>query len=49
MARSCVKRPTLIGEKVDSAGRHVRQIKLCPPHCEIVIERERSRALEMMH
>jgi hypothetical protein len=30
-------------EKVDTAGRHVRQIELCAQHCEIVIERERAR------
>jgi hypothetical protein len=28
---------TLIAEKVDTAGRHVRQIELCPQHCAIVI------------
>jgi hypothetical protein len=44
-ARTCLKRATLIAEKVDSAGRHVRQIELCAPHCEIVIERERARGL----
>jgi len=44
-ARTCVKRATLIAEKVDNAGRHVRQIELCPPHCQIVIEGERSRGL----
>ena len=27
--------------------RHVRQLELCPQHCEIVIERERSRGLEI--
>ena len=31
---------TLVAQKVDAAGRHVRQIELCQPHCEIVIERE---------
>jgi hypothetical protein len=36
-----MKRATLIAEKTDAAGRHVRQIELCPLHCEIVIERER--------
>ena len=45
--RSCLKRATLIAEKVDTAGRHVRQIELCPPHCQIVIERERFRGLEI--
>jgi hypothetical protein len=46
-ARSCLKRATLIAEKVDTAGRHVRQIELCLQHCEIVIERERVRGLEI--
>jgi hypothetical protein len=46
-ARGCPKRATLIAEKVDVAGRHVRQIELCPLHCEVVIERERSRGLEI--
>jgi hypothetical protein len=45
--RSCLKRATLIAEKVDAAGRHVRQIELCAQHCEIVIERERARGLEI--
>src|ERR1019366_3087435 len=46
-ARHCLKRATLIAEKVDTAGRHVRQIELCALHCGIVIERERYRALEI--
>ena len=46
-ARSCLKRATLIAEKVDGAGRHIRQIELCAQHCEIVIERERTRGLEI--
>jgi hypothetical protein len=46
-ARSCLKRATLIAEKVDTAGRHVRQIELCQRHCQIVIERERARGLEI--
>ncbi|GEM_PF-2091482 len=46
-ARDCPKRATLIAEKVDTAGRHVRQIELCGLHCEIVIERERVRGLEI--
>src|ERR1019366_1584643 len=45
-ARHCPKRATLIAEKTDAVGRHVRQIELCPHHCDIVIERERSRGLE---
>lgn len=46
-AHRCLKRATLIAEKVDTAGRHVRQIELCALHCEVVIERERSRGLEI--
>ncbi len=46
-ARSCPKRETLIAEKVDVAGRHVRQVELCALHCEIVVERERVRGLEI--
>ncbi len=46
-ARGCPKRATLIAEKVDAAGRHVRQIELCARHCDVVIERERSRGLEI--
>jgi len=38
-ARGCRERATLIAEKVDGAGRHVRQIELCARHCQIVIER----------
>jgi hypothetical protein len=46
-ARGCLKRATLIAEKVDGAGLHVRQIEMCSRHCEIVIERERARGLEI--
>jgi hypothetical protein len=46
-ARGCPKRAILIAEKVDSAGRHVRQIELCPMHCKVVIERELGRGLEI--
>ena len=46
-ARSCLARATLIAEKVDGAGRHVRQIELCARHCDVVIARERSRGLEV--
>jgi hypothetical protein len=46
-ARRCLKRATLIAEKIDGAGRHVRQIELCPLHCELVIARERARGLEI--
>ena len=46
-ARSCLKPATLIAEKTDAAGRHIRQIELCPQHCEIVIEREQKRGLEI--
>jgi hypothetical protein len=41
----CHERATLIADKVDGAGRHVRQIELCLRHCQIVIERERACAL----
>ena len=46
-ARGCLKRATLIAQKVDGASRHVRQIELCSRHCEIVVERERKRGLEI--
>jgi hypothetical protein len=46
-ARNCLKRATLIAEKVDVVGRHVRQIELCALHCEMIIERERARGLEI--
>jgi hypothetical protein len=46
-ARRCLKLATSIAEKVDAAGRHVRQIELCRGHCEIVIARERARGLEI--
>ncbi len=45
--RGCLERATLIAEKVDGAGRHVRQIKLCTRHGNVVIERERARGLEI--
>ena len=45
--RRCLARATLIAEKVDGAGRHVRQIGLCAQHCEIVIAREPARGLEI--
>lgn len=46
-ARPCLARATVVAEKVDGAGRHVRQIELCERHCDIVIERERKRGLEI--
>jgi hypothetical protein len=46
-ARNCLARATTVAEKVDCAGRHVRQIELCAGHCEIVIARERGRGLEI--
>jgi hypothetical protein len=46
-ARNCLMRATLVAEKVDAAGRYVRQIELCLVHCEVVIERERARGLEI--
>ena len=36
-----------IAEKVDAAGRHVRQVELCIRHCEVVIVREHARGLEI--
>lgn len=38
----CLEPATLITEKVDGAGRHIRQIELCPRHCEVVIESARA-------
>jgi hypothetical protein len=46
-ARNCLARATTVAEKVDCAGRYVRQIELCARHCEIVIARERARGLEI--
>jgi len=46
-ARGCLKRATLIAQKVDDAGRHVRQIELCESHLNIVVERERNRGIEI--
>jgi ribonuclease HI len=46
-ARGCSTRATLIAEKLDGAGRHLSQIELCLRHCDIVIERERARGLEI--
>ena len=46
-ARSRPEHAILIAQKVDGAGRHVRQIELCARHCDIVIKRERSRGLEI--
>jgi hypothetical protein len=46
-ARGCLERAILIAQKVDTAGRHVRQIELCAVHLEVVIERERARGLEI--
>jgi hypothetical protein len=41
----CPARASIVLEKVDNAGRHVRQIELCDGHSQIVIERERARGL----
>ena len=41
-ARRCQERATLVAEKVDAGGRHIRQIELCLIHCAVVIKRERS-------
>jgi len=35
----CRERATMIAEKVDGAGRHVRQIELCTRHGDVVIAR----------
>ncbi|HKN01783.1 MAG TPA: hypothetical protein VJX23_14795 [Candidatus Binataceae bacterium] len=44
----CRERATLVAEKVDGAGRHVRQIELCDRHAEAVIARERKRGFEIL-
>ena len=46
-ARRCLKRATLIAEIMMWLVIYVRQIELCLLHCEVVIERERSRGLEI--
>jgi hypothetical protein len=46
-APRCQACATVVAEKVDAAGRHVRQIELCTRHGDVVIERERSRGLEI--
>jgi hypothetical protein len=46
-ARGCLKHATQVAEKVDNAGRHVRQIELCGSHAQVVIARERARGLEI--
>jgi hypothetical protein len=43
----CLERATLIAEKVDGAGRHLRQIELCTRHGDVVIESARARGLEI--
>ena len=48
-ARNCLKCATLIAEKFDTAGRHVRLIELCALHCQIVIEREQANGLEISY
>jgi hypothetical protein len=45
-ARNCFKRATLVAEKFDSLGRHIRRIELCEPYCDVVVERERKRGPE---
>lgn len=45
--RAVASSARLVAEKVDTAGRHVRQIELCLVHCQIVIERERERGPEI--
>lgn len=39
--RGCMTPATLIAEKVDGAGRHIRQIELCTRHGDVVIESAR--------
>ena len=46
-ARGCPKRAALIAEKIDAAGRYVRQIELCTRHAEVVVARERARGFEI--
>ncbi len=46
-AWGCPERATLVAEKVDAGGRHIRQIELYTRHCNVVIERERERGLEI--
>jgi hypothetical protein len=46
-ARNCLARASTVAEKVDCAGRHVRQIELCARHRDIVIAREGARGLEI--
>jgi hypothetical protein len=46
-ARGCLVRATIVAEKVDTAGRRIRQIELCDRHAEAVIARERNRSLEV--
>lgn len=46
--RGCLEPATLVAEKVDAAGRHVRQIELCAPHCDVVIESARGRGLAIV-
>jgi len=45
--RGCLSPATLIAEKVDGAGRHIRQIELCARHGGVVIESARGRGLEI--
>jgi len=45
--RGCLSPATLIAEKVDGGGRHIRQIELCTRHGNVVIESARSRGLEI--
>jgi len=46
-APRCLERATIAAEKVDRAGRHVRQIELRDWHCEVVINRERAREMKI--
>ena len=46
-ARSCLKRATLIAEKVDTAGVTFARLNCARCNCQIVIERERARGNEI--
>ena len=41
-------RATIVLEKIDAAGRPVRQIELCDRHAEAMIARERRRGFKTL-
>ena len=45
--RYAMRRATIVLQKIDAAGRPVRQIELCDRHAEDVIARERRRGFEI--